>query len=106
MPAQPARKRARGGSRDVARSRRSGTGSAAVSRAARLERLRRERHLRRLRRDLLMDFALGSLLTILIISVTAGLGVVALLEIPVAGAVIGSFAVERAARRRRRLSGR
>jgi hypothetical protein len=66
------------------------------------ERRRRERHRRRLRRDLLEDFALALLLTVTALIVTAGLGVIALLEVPVLGAVIASFGLERRMRARRR----
>ena len=40
-------------------------------------------------------------LAILTLSVTAGLGIVALLAIPVGGALIGSLVAERVVRRRR-----
>jgi hypothetical protein len=70
--------------------------------ATRLERRRRTRRLQQLRRDLLVDLVAALALTIFVLIVTAGLGVVALLEIPVAGLVIGSFLVER---RRRGRSG-
>jgi hypothetical protein len=63
--------------------------------AARLERRRRRRHLQRLRRDLVLDLAAALGLTIAVLIGTAGLGVVALLEIPVAGLVLASFVVER-----------
>jgi hypothetical protein len=66
-----------------------------------MERIRRERHLRRLRRDLLVDVGCALVLTIVTLIITAGLGVVALLEVPVAGAIIASFFLERAARKRR-----
>jgi hypothetical protein len=65
------------------------------------ERRRRERHLRLLRRDLLIDFVCANVVTIVLLSVTAGLGVIALLEIPLGVIIIGSFIVER---RRRRAS--
>jgi hypothetical protein len=70
-------------------------------RAARNERIRRERHLRRRRRDLLVDTAVALVVTVLTLSLTAGLGVVALLQIPVAGAIAGSFLLERSLRKRR-----
>jgi hypothetical protein len=63
--------------------------------AARLERRRRRRHLQRLRRDLVADLAAALGLTVAVLVGTAGLGVVALLEIPVAGLVLASFVVER-----------
>ena len=71
--------------------------------SARAARRRRQRHLRLLRRDLLGDVVAAVVLTILMLSVTAGLGALALAEIPVAGAVIGSFILERRTRRRRQL---
>jgi hypothetical protein len=65
------------------------------------ERRRRERQRRRLRRDLLEDFGLGLLLTLTALIMTAGLGVLALLEVPVIGAVIVSFGLEQRQRRAR-----
>jgi hypothetical protein len=50
----------------------------------------------------LEDAALGLVLAIFSISVTAGLGVLALLEAPVAVAVIASLVVQRAPHRRLR----
>jgi hypothetical protein len=73
-----------------------------AARARRIERRRRERHLRRLRRDLLEDVGIAIVLMSFTLIVTAGLGVVALLEIPVAAAVIASYVVERGIRRGRR----
>ncbi len=64
------------------------------------ERARRQRHLRRLRRDLLVDLGAAVVLMIVVLSLTAGLGVVLLLELPVAGVIIASFALERRRRRR------
>jgi hypothetical protein len=66
------------------------------------ERRRRERHYRLRRRDLLVDAGLAFALTIALISITAGLGVLALLELPIAAGLIASLVAERAARRRRR----
>lgn len=74
----------------------------ASARSRRLERRRRELHLRRLRRDLLEDFGIAIVLMILVLVITAGLGVVALLEIPVAGAVVASYVLERRRRVKRR----
>jgi hypothetical protein len=62
---------------------------------ATLERRRRERHLQRRRRDLLVDCAVALLLMIVALVLTAGLGVIALLDIPVIGVLIGSLALER-----------
>lgn len=75
--------------------------SASTQDARAAERRRRQRHFRRRRRDLLEDVALALLLTIVLISVTAGLGVLLLLEAPLAAAVIGSFVLERRLRRAR-----
>jgi hypothetical protein len=63
-------------------------------------RRRRERHRRRLRRDLLEDFGLALLVSVTALIMTAGLGVIALLEVPLLGAVIASFWLERRVRRR------
>jgi hypothetical protein len=54
------------------------------------ERRRRERHFRRRRRDLLEDTGMALLLAIILVSVTAGLGVLALLELPVVALLIGT----------------
>jgi hypothetical protein len=54
------------------------------------ERRRRERHFRRRRRDLLEDTSMALLLSIIFVTVTAGLGVLALLELPVVVALVGS----------------
>lgn len=67
---------------------------------------KRRRQLQQLRRDLLVDGGLALVLTVLVLSATAGLGVVALLEVPIAGAVLLSFALERRARRRARATRR
>ncbi|MDQ6607083.1 MAG: hypothetical protein M3Z06_11125 [Actinomycetota bacterium] len=69
--------------------------------ADQVERRRRERHRRRLRRDLLEDFGLALLLTLTALILTAGLGVIALLEVPLLGLVIASFGLERRLRVRR-----
>lgn len=63
------------------------------------ERRQRERHLRLVRRDLLVDCLLALLLTIAMLVITAGLGVIALLEIPAAAAAIASCVIERRRRR-------
>ena len=73
---------------------------AVVGRRSSAERRRRERHLRRRRRDLLADTAFALVLTIMLISVTAGLGVLALLEVPIAGLVAISLVAERGLHRR------
>jgi uncharacterized protein YjiS (DUF1127 family) len=68
---------------------------AAAGRPARIEQRRRRRHLQQLRRDALVDFIAAFALMIVVLIATAGLGVVALLEIPVALAVIASVVAER-----------
>jgi hypothetical protein len=75
--------------------------SARGQRSARTERLRRERHFRRRRRDLLEDAGLAVLVTIALVSVTAGLGVLALIEVGLAAALTASMFTERAIKRRR-----
>jgi hypothetical protein len=67
-----------------------------------VQRRRRELHRRRLRRDLLEDFGLAMLLTVTALILAAGLGVIALLEVPLLGVVIASFGLERRIRARRR----
>ena len=71
--------------------------------AARRERRRREQHFRRRRRDLLEDFGVAIIVTIVALILTAGLGVLALIEIPVGAAVIASFLIERRRLNQRRL---
>jgi hypothetical protein len=72
-----------------------------VERAARIERRRRVVHFRRRRRDLLEDCGAALVLMIFAIILTPGLGMLALLEIPVGLAVIGSVVWERRRRKRR-----
>jgi hypothetical protein len=67
----------------------------------RAQRRRRRQHIQRLRRDLLEDFGLGFVLALLALTMTAGLGVIAILELPLLAVVAGSFVVERRRRRRR-----
>jgi hypothetical protein len=71
-----------------------------MDRAGRLERRRRMAHLRRLRRDLLEDVLAATVLTILALSMTAGLGVIAILEAPLVLALLGSIVIERRRRGR------
>lgn len=66
-----------------------------------VERRRRERHFRRRRRDLVEDTGIGLVLTIFLLGTTAGLGVLALIEVLLAAAIIASMFTERAVRRRR-----
>jgi hypothetical protein len=71
-----------------------------VDRAAMLERRRRISHFRRRRRDLLGDAALAIVLMVLALILTPGLGVLAIIEIPVALALIGTILGERRIRKR------
>jgi Sec-independent protein secretion pathway component TatC len=71
----------------------------------RIERRRRLVHLRRRRRDLLEDSVAAIVLMIFALIITPGLGVLALIEVPVALALIGSIFAERRFRRRRREAG-
>lgn len=68
------------------------------SRAA-LERRRRQRLLARRRRDLLEDSAAAIVLTIVAVTLTAGLGVIALIEVPVVLALVFSYVRDRRRRR-------
>jgi Flp pilus assembly protein TadB len=67
---------------------------------ARAERRRRQRHFARRRRDLLEDVALAFVVTLILISFTAGLGVIALLELPLAAGLLATVLVPRVRRRR------
>jgi hypothetical protein len=71
-----------------------------MDRAVRLARRRRLQHLRRRRRDLLEDLLTAIVLVGFALSLTPGLGVIAILAVPVALALVGTVVVER---RRRRL---
>jgi hypothetical protein len=66
-----------------------------------LDRRRRSQHFARRRRDLLEDAAAALLVTLLAITLTAGLGVVVLIEVPVALALVSSCLVDRRRHRRR-----
>jgi hypothetical protein len=66
-----------------------------------LERRRRSQHFARLRRDVLEDTAVALLVTLLTIAFTSGLGVIALIELPLVLALIISYLLERRTRRRR-----
>jgi hypothetical protein len=101
MSAAPARRFEQREPRTARAARHRSTGAAqAGARSVATERRRRERHFRRRRRDLLEDTAMALLATIVLISLTAGLGVLALLEIPIAGGLIASVIVERKLRQR------
>jgi hypothetical protein len=67
------------------------------------ERRRRERHYRLRRRDLLEDVGAGLLVTVLLLMLTAGLGVLALLDLVLLGLLVADRVLER---RRRRRAGR
>lgn len=69
------------------------------SRQGALERGRRRRHFARRRRDLLEDAVAAFVLTILTITITAGLGVIALFEVPAALLLSVSYVLDRRARR-------
>jgi len=70
--------------------------------AIRLERRRRITHLRRRRRDLLVDVVIAIVLMGLGLMLTPGLGVLAIVEVPLALALVGTMIAERRFRRRRR----
>ncbi|HET9102795.1 MAG TPA: hypothetical protein VFN55_05525 [Solirubrobacteraceae bacterium] len=74
-------------------------------RRASAERRRRERHFARRRRDLLQDAAAALIASVLLLCVTAGLGVLALLMLAVSAVLIGSLLGERIIRRRRERAG-
>jgi hypothetical protein len=85
------------------RSRPDRPGARAQARAwANAERRRRQRHFARRRRDLLEDAGIALLLTLTLLVLTAGLGVVALLELPMAGILAASVVIPRIRRHRRR----
>lgn len=67
----------------------------------RAERRRRERHFRRRRRDLLEDAGMALAVMVALLSMTAGLGIVALIEVPLITVVVGSLFAERVVARRR-----
>jgi hypothetical protein len=67
------------------------------------ERRRRERHYRLRRRDLLEDVGAALIMTILLLMLTAGLGVLALLDGVLLGLLVASGVVKR--RRGRRVGG-
>jgi hypothetical protein len=71
-----------------------------AERAAMLERRRRISHFRRRRRDLLGDAVVAIVLMVLALILTPGLGVLAIIEIPVALALIGTVIAERRIRKR------
>jgi hypothetical protein len=73
-----------------------------VDRAVVVERRRRAQLVRQRRRDLVTDAAIALALTLLAVVLTAGLGVLALIEVPVALALVGTVLMERRTRKRRR----
>ena len=76
-----------------AHARRSGADPA--RRDAARQRRHRERHFRRRRRDLLQDAVLGVLLAIVMLSLIAGLGVMALIEVVAGATVLGTAVLAR-----------
>jgi Flp pilus assembly protein TadB len=64
-----------------------------------LERRRQRRLLARRRRDLLEDAVAAIVLTIVAVTLTAGLGVIALIEVPVVLALVISYVRDRRRRR-------
>jgi hypothetical protein len=72
-----------------------------INRSARTERHRRAQHFRRRRRDLLEDLAMAVVLAAIVIIATAGLGVVAIIDIGVAVGLVGTLLAEREFRKRR-----
>ena len=66
-----------------------------------LDHRRRSRHFARRRRDLLGDIAAALLVTLLTVTLAAGLGVVVLIELPVALALISSYLLDRRCHRGR-----
>jgi hypothetical protein len=73
--------------------------------SAAARRRRRARHYRLRRRDLVEDLGAGLLLAVLLFLATAGLGVLALLEIPLVGILVAAGVLDRR-RRSRRFRGR
>lgn len=73
-----------------------------IDRATRLERRRRVLHMRRRRRDLLEDLGAGLVLMVFALIVTPGLGMLAIIEFPVALVLIATVVMDRRRRRRRR----
>jgi hypothetical protein len=67
------------------------------------ERRRRQRHYRLRRRDLLEDLGAGLLMTVLLLTLTAGLGVLALLDLGLVGVLVVSGLIGRRRRRHARL---
>ena len=66
-----------------------------------IRRARRERFRQR-RRDLAQDVVVALLLTSLLFALTAGLGVVALIDVPIAMVLVASIVIDRRRRSRRR----
>ena len=65
------------------------------------QRRRREEHFRRRRRDLLVDVGVALVLAIILISLTAGLGILLLFVLPLAGGLVAERVVPRLVQRRR-----
>jgi hypothetical protein len=66
-----------------------------------LERRRRERHYRLRRRDLLQDTLIAVALAFIVLTTSAGLGVVAILVFATGGVLVATIAAERALKRKR-----
>jgi hypothetical protein len=76
-------------------------GLAPVRKAPRsTERRRREQHFRRRRRDLLADAVLALLLAIVLMSLTAGLGILLLMVLPVGAGLVAYRVIQRRLARR------
>jgi hypothetical protein len=106
MSAQPARRP----EPDPRRTRDRGAGPSPTAGPARgsraRERRRRERHYRLRRRDLLQDTLIAVALAVVMLTTTAGLGVVAILVFATGGALIATIVAERIIRRRARVPAR
>ncbi len=70
------------------------------------ERRRRAQHFRRRRRDLLVDATLALILTIVLLSLTAGLGILMLVVVPMAAGLIVHRIIQRRRARREAPRGR
>jgi hypothetical protein len=72
-----------------------------IDRRVSSERRRRAQHFRRRRRDLLEDVATAIVLMAVVLTMTAGLGVVAIIAVPIATVLIGSLVAERVITKKR-----
>lgn len=107
MSAEPAYQPSRRPAARTAPSRRRHTPPSAASRrrsdqlTASQQRRRREQRFRQRRRDLLVDAVVGFVLAITALILASGLGVIAIVSIPVLLALAGTAVLERRARKRR-----